>query len=137
MQAAASHVPEYDPFDPAAAAAMSAPALGSSVQKAIAAMAAKGSMGGKSKIPEHALAALAAGAPACMLCGTTRTPLWREGPYGPKTLCNACGLKRVRAIKAQQQDKNPSQVANPAGASDKKKSSAAARTVSKQFTLRD
>jgi hypothetical protein len=48
MQAAANHVPEYDPFDPAAAAAMSAPALGSAVQKAIAAIAAKGSMGGES-----------------------------------------------------------------------------------------
>jgi hypothetical protein len=46
-------------------------------------------------------------------------------------------VKRVRAIKAQQQGKNPSQVANPAGASGKKKSSAAARTVSKQFTLQD
>jgi hypothetical protein len=42
---------------------------------------------------------------ACMQCGTTRTPQWREGPYGPKTLCNACGVKRVRAIKAQQQSK--------------------------------
>jgi hypothetical protein len=43
---------------------------------------------------------------ACMQCGTTRTPQWRKGPYGPKTLCNACGAKRVRAIKAQQQGKN-------------------------------
>lgn len=43
-----NHVPEYDPFDPAAAAAMSAPGLGSAVQKAIAAIAAKGSMGGES-----------------------------------------------------------------------------------------
>ena len=64
---------------------------------------------------------------ACVQCGTTRTPKWREGPYGPKTLCNSCGLKRVKATKAQQQGKNPSQVANPAGASGKKKSSAAAR----------
>jgi hypothetical protein len=23
---------------------------------------------------------------ACLQCGTTRTPQWREGPYGPKTL---------------------------------------------------
>merc|ERR1712157_267851 len=28
------------------------------------------------------------------------TPQWREGPLGPKTLCNACGVKRVRAARA-------------------------------------
>lgn len=69
---------------------------------------------------------------ACMQCGTTRTPQWREGPYGPKTLCNACGVKRVRAIKAQQHGKNPGQVPHTAGAGGKKKAaaSAAARTVS-------
>jgi hypothetical protein len=68
---------------------------------------------------------------ACMQCGTTRTPQWREGPYGPKTLCNACGVKRVRAIKAQQQGKNPGQVTHPpAGQGKKKVASAAARTVS-------
>lgn len=68
---------------------------------------------------------------ACMQCGTTRTPQWREGPYGPKTLCNACGVKRVRAIKAQQQGKHPSAPVNhPASATGaKKKASAAARTV--------
>lgn len=30
---------------------------------------------------------------ACLLCGTTKTPLWRNGPPGPKTLCNACGIR--------------------------------------------
>ncbi|CAD7703138.1 unnamed protein product [Ostreobium quekettii] len=53
----------------------------------------------------------------CTKCGTTRTPQWREGPEGPKTLCNACGVrlsrekktkwgKATRRKKAQQQ-KNP------------------------------
>ena len=42
----------------------------------------------------------------CMQCGTTRTSQWRDGPYGRKTLCDACGAKRRRAIKKQQQDKN-------------------------------
>ncbi|KMT05856.1 hypothetical protein BVRB_7g165180 isoform B [Beta vulgaris subsp. vulgaris] len=29
----------------------------------------------------------------CTDCQTTTTPLWRGGPAGPKTLCNACGIK--------------------------------------------
>ncbi|KAL9386248.1 hypothetical protein Peur_019372 [Populus x canadensis] len=26
-------------------------------------------------------------------CNTDDTPMWRKGPLGPKTLCNACGIK--------------------------------------------
>ncbi|XWS71833.1 hypothetical protein CRYUN_Cryun03dG0171600 [Craigia yunnanensis] len=29
----------------------------------------------------------------CMHCEVTKTPQWREGPLGPKTLCNACGVR--------------------------------------------
>ncbi|CAH9132403.1 unnamed protein product, partial [Cuscuta epithymum] len=29
----------------------------------------------------------------CANCDTTSTPLWRNGPRGPKTLCNACGIR--------------------------------------------
>mmetsp|Transcript_7455 Transcript_7455/g.15209 ORF Transcript_7455/g.15209 Transcript_7455/m.15209 type:complete len:191 (+) Transcript_7455:91-663(+) len=29
----------------------------------------------------------------CVECGTTETPLWRTGPMGPKTFCNACGVR--------------------------------------------
>jgi len=29
----------------------------------------------------------------CVSCGVTETPLWRAGPAGPKTLCNACGVR--------------------------------------------
>ncbi|GER44314.1 GATA transcription factor 16 [Striga asiatica] len=29
----------------------------------------------------------------CSGCHTTKTPLWRGGPAGPKSLCNACGIK--------------------------------------------
>ncbi|XP_073274199.1 GATA transcription factor 11-like isoform X2 [Primulina huaijiensis] len=28
----------------------------------------------------------------CAHCEITKTPQWREGPLGPKTLCNACGV---------------------------------------------
>ncbi|KAK6340192.1 blue light receptor, variant 2 [Orbilia blumenaviensis] len=29
----------------------------------------------------------------CTDCGTLDSPEWRKGPTGPKTLCNACGLR--------------------------------------------
>ncbi|CAH1441628.1 unnamed protein product [Lactuca virosa] len=29
----------------------------------------------------------------CSHCEITKTPQWREGPMGPKTLCNACGVR--------------------------------------------
>ncbi|RAL46567.1 hypothetical protein DM860_004846 [Cuscuta australis] len=29
----------------------------------------------------------------CVNCHTTSTPLWRNGPFGPKSLCNACGIR--------------------------------------------
>ncbi|XP_044468852.1 GATA transcription factor 11-like [Mangifera indica] len=29
----------------------------------------------------------------CTHCEVTETPQWREGPLGPKTLCNACGVR--------------------------------------------
>ncbi|KAK9825239.1 hypothetical protein WJX74_002786 [Apatococcus lobatus] len=41
---------------------------------------------------------------SCVECGRTRTPQWREGPLGPKTLCNACGVKRQRVKRMRQQE---------------------------------
>ncbi|XP_059447996.1 GATA transcription factor 1 [Corylus avellana] len=29
----------------------------------------------------------------CQHCGAEKTPQWRAGPAGPKTLCNACGVR--------------------------------------------
>ncbi|KAF9354622.1 hypothetical protein BGX34_010904 [Mortierella sp. NVP85] len=29
----------------------------------------------------------------CAYCGCTSTPMWRRGPDGPHSLCNACGVK--------------------------------------------
>jgi hypothetical protein len=29
----------------------------------------------------------------CMMCSTSESPEWRNGPKGPKTLCNSCGLR--------------------------------------------
>jgi hypothetical protein len=27
------------------------------------------------------------------------TPVWRAGPQGPKTLCNACGVRYMKVAK--------------------------------------
>ncbi|KAI8992343.1 hypothetical protein BDB01DRAFT_717305 [Pilobolus umbonatus] len=35
----------------------------------------------------------------CNDCGTTASPEWRKGPIGPKTLCNACGLRWAKKNK--------------------------------------
>ncbi|KAE8685013.1 GATA transcription factor 15 [Hibiscus syriacus] len=36
----------------------------------------------------------------CTDCKTTKTPLWRGGPAGPKSLCNACGIRYRKKIRA-------------------------------------
>ncbi|KAL3508143.1 hypothetical protein ACH5RR_033525 [Cinchona calisaya] len=36
----------------------------------------------------------------CTDCGTTKTPLWRGGPAGPKSLCNACGIRSRKKRRA-------------------------------------
>ncbi|KAH8596557.1 hypothetical protein B0O99DRAFT_509783 [Bisporella sp. PMI_857] len=35
----------------------------------------------------------------CTDCGTLESPEWRKGPTGPKTLCNACGLRWAKKEK--------------------------------------
>ncbi|KAK4058827.1 white collar 2 type of transcription factor [Microbotryomycetes sp. JL221] len=48
----------------------------------------------------------------CRDCGTVDSPEWRKGPEGPKSLCNACGLryakltsKAAKAAKAERERK--------------------------------
>ncbi|KAM0792326.1 hypothetical protein ACM66B_005009 [Microbotryomycetes sp. NB124-2] len=48
----------------------------------------------------------------CRDCGTVDSPEWRKGPEGPKSLCNACGLryakltsKAAKAAKAEREKK--------------------------------
>lgn len=38
----------------------------------------------------------------CQHCGATATPQWREGPEGPSTLCNACGLHYANSLQKDQ-----------------------------------
>ncbi|KAF8387779.1 hypothetical protein HHK36_026434 [Tetracentron sinense] len=45
----------------------------------------------------------------CADCHTTKTPLWRGGPAGPKSLCNACGIryrKKRRAVLGLNKEKD-------------------------------
>ncbi|KAL2260403.1 hypothetical protein VTK26DRAFT_5595 [Humicola hyalothermophila] len=39
----------------------------------------------------------------CTDCGTLESPEWRKGPSGPKTLCNACGLRWAKKEKKEKQ----------------------------------
>lgn len=32
----------------------------------------------------------------CTQCGALNTPVWRAGPFGHKTLCNACGVRYMK-----------------------------------------
>lgn len=41
----------------------------------------------------NAAAAGSGGARRCTHCASEKTPQWRTGPMGPKTLCNACGVR--------------------------------------------
>ncbi|KAL7341928.1 hypothetical protein BJY59DRAFT_647841 [Rhodotorula toruloides] len=42
----------------------------------------------------------------CRDCGTVESPEWRKGPDGPKSLCNACGLRYAKLVsKAKKEQK--------------------------------
>ena len=34
----------------------------------------------------------------CRNCATHQTPQWRCGPEGPRTLCNACGVRYKKGL---------------------------------------
>ncbi len=50
----------------------------------------------------------------CADCGTLDSPEWRKGPKGPKTLCNACGL---RWAKKEKKRSGPGDVSTPGAGS--------------------
>lgn len=39
----------------------------------------------------------------CRQCGATETPQWRNGPAGPRSLCNACGIRLHRQSQKEKQ----------------------------------
>ncbi|CAN6336358.1 unnamed protein product [Urochloa humidicola] len=57
-----------------------------------------------------------AGRPFCVECRTTATPMWRGGPTGPRSLCNACGIryrKKRRQELGLDNNKKPQQIQQP------------------------
>ncbi|KAK9380740.1 uncharacterized protein V2V93DRAFT_386252 [Kockiozyma suomiensis] len=38
----------------------------------------------------------------CRQCGISKTPEWRRGPDGARTLCNACGLHHAKLVKKRE-----------------------------------
>ncbi|WVZ61151.1 hypothetical protein U9M48_011067 [Paspalum notatum var. saurae] len=64
---------------------------------------------------------------ACTECHTTKTPLWRGGPCGPMSLCNACGIRyRKKRREALGIDASKAGGAEPQQQQRKKKPTAAA-----------
>lgn len=55
-------------------------------------------MSGQNQTPERV--SLETKEKTCADCGTTKTPLWRGGPAGPKSLCNACGIRSRKKRRA-------------------------------------
>ncbi|CAI9773122.1 unnamed protein product [Fraxinus pennsylvanica] len=47
----------------------------------------------KKEVSNNAATADCSGSRKCLHCATDKTPQWRTGPMGPKTLCNACGVR--------------------------------------------
>ncbi|XP_057541374.1 GATA transcription factor 15-like [Amaranthus tricolor] len=69
----------------------------------------------------------------CADCGTSKTPLWRGGPAGPKSLCNACGIrsrKKRRAILGLKQDEKKSKKINQNSTSSSSSSSTSSSRLS-------
>mmetsp|Transcript_21567 Transcript_21567/g.51486 ORF Transcript_21567/g.51486 Transcript_21567/m.51486 type:complete len:442 (-) Transcript_21567:388-1713(-) len=72
-------------------------------RRAVQSAAVQNSLGRDSALsrrqPQQAAAKAGMSGQACLNCGTTSTPLWRGGPQGPKTLCNACGVRYMKSNK--------------------------------------
>ncbi|GAA5979176.1 hypothetical protein JCM11641_008451 [Rhodosporidiobolus odoratus] len=53
----------------------------------------------------------------CRDCGTVDSPEWRKGPEGPKSLCNACGLRYAKLVsKSKKEAKRKEEAAAAAAA---------------------
>ena len=83
-RAAAGGAPA-NPRVPIAARAMDAAWLVREAEARRAAAQGAGVAGATEPAPEAGV--------TCANCRTQKTPLWRNGPLGPKTLCNACGVR--------------------------------------------
>ncbi|KAI0707790.1 hypothetical protein C8Q76DRAFT_628231 [Earliella scabrosa] len=57
--------------------------------------------------PRKKVKRLAAEQHVCVTCGRTDSPEWRKGPMGPKTLCNACGLRWAKKARKGDEEGEP------------------------------
>uniref|UniRef100_A0ACD5YPV6 Uncharacterized protein n=1 Tax=Avena sativa TaxID=4498 RepID=A0ACD5YPV6_AVESA len=64
------------------------------------------------QLQQHAMGVIR----VCSDCNTTKTPLWRSGPRGPKSLCNACGIRQRKARRAMAAAAAAAAVAHTGGA---------------------
>ncbi|KAL1190963.1 GATA transcription factor 16 [Cardamine amara subsp. amara] len=55
----------------------------------------------------------------CSDCGTSKTPLWRGGPSGPKSLCNACGIRNRKKRRGGTEDSKKLKKSNSGGGNPK------------------
>ncbi|CAN6881236.1 unnamed protein product [Brassica oleracea] len=53
----------------------------------------------------------------CANCDTTSTPLWRNGPRGPKSLCNACGIRFKKEERRESTARNSARNSTSGGVS--------------------
>ncbi|KAL0914355.1 hypothetical protein M5K25_014699 [Dendrobium thyrsiflorum] len=75
----------------------------------------------------------------CTHCLSQKTPQWRAGPLGPKTLCNACGVrfKSGRLLPEYRPAKSPTFVSYKHSNSHKKVMEMRMAIPSNQFGLED
>ncbi|KAG0053250.1 hypothetical protein BGZ83_001420 [Gryganskiella cystojenkinii] len=70
----------------------------------------------------------------CGYCHCTSTPMWRRGPLGPSTLCNACGVKwkhgKIMQDVTETQDSKPQNAPSTASSSGSSTSHSAPRSSS-------
>lgn len=70
----------------------------------------------------------------CTDCGTTKTPLWRGGPAGPKSLCNACGIrsrkKRRALLGLNKEEKKPKKSTSSSSSNNNNNSSSISNNYS-------
>jgi hypothetical protein len=83
---------------PSPAAAATAAAAAAAPAPAAAAATAPPATGAAAEVPDAPTpdSGVSGRHRACKLCSATSTPVWRQGPSGPNTLCNACGLTYSR-----------------------------------------
>lgn len=79
-------LPEYD----IPAAGKSKPTSNCSNRKKESSSASSMIAGDQSPTPSFTSSS---GLRKCTHCASEKTPQWRTGPLGPKTLCNACGVR--------------------------------------------